>query len=325
MSRRWIAAGPTTLAHALGLLGLDAPEVARALADGRVFLGRKRASDGRVKLAKGDEVTVHDARAHAALPDPFVLHRSPGVIVVDKPAGLATVPDLHTAAGTLLAIVAEHLERSPDALDSIHATSRLDRDVSGVVTFATVPETADAIARARDEGRYARRYLAVAHGAIEGDSARWSWSIGRGRDPKLRVARPATDPAAKQAFSRVRVVARAAARQGEAMLLALAPETGRTHQLRVHAAAAGAPLVGDVAYGGARRWVTATGAVRPIDRIALHCAHVTIDLGGAPGEERVIDARAPVPASFRAVARTALSCDEATLDAWITEALRCDV
>jgi 23S rRNA-/tRNA-specific pseudouridylate synthase len=334
MSRRWIADAPTTLAAVVACVGLDAADAARAIADGRVFLGRKRMNDPTLKVAAGDEVTVHDLRTSTPLPDPFVLYRSPGVIVVDKPAGIATVPDLHSAAGTLLAIVAEHLERDVDALDTIHTTSRLDRDVSGVVTFATVPAMADAIARARDEGRYSRRYLAVAHGrlnalnalnALEGDVARWCWSIGRARDPKLRAARPVTDRTAKQAASRVRVVARVPAREGEAMLLALAPETGRTHQLRVHASAAGAPLVGDVAYGGARRWITSTGAVRPVERIALHCAHVRIDLGSEPGEGSVIEARSPVPESFRAVARVAMSCDDETLDAWITEALRCDV
>ncbi|MFI5302928.1 MAG: RluA family pseudouridine synthase [Polyangiales bacterium] len=326
MTRRWVADATTkTLGAVLRAMGLDDGAVARAITDGRVFVGKVRARRSTDPVAEGAAITVHVARADASLPEPFVLHRSPGVIMVDKPAGIATVPDLRGAAGTLLAIVAEQLGRGLDAIDTIQTTSRLDREVSGVVTFATEPVMADAIARARDEGRYARRYLAVAHGHLEGDVerdvARWTWSIGRGRDPMLRQARPATDRTAKQAISRARVVARVKAREHEAMLLALVPETGRTHQLRVHASAAGAPLVGDVAYGGARRWITATGAVRPIDRIALHCAHVAIDLG----DDRRIEASAPAPESFRAVARAARSGDDEQLDTWIAQALRCEV
>jgi len=77
-----------------------------------------------------------------------------------------------------------------------------------------------------------------------------------------------------------------------AVLLALTPVTGRTHQLRVHAARAGSPLLGDPRYGGARRVTRGDGVVVAAARTMLHCAEVTLDLdgGGAP-----LRLRSPAP------------------------------
>ena len=66
------------------------------------------------------------------------------------------------------------------------------------------------------------------------------------------------------------------ARTERASLLAITPITGRTHQIRVHASFAKAPLLGDVAYGASARITSSTGAIRELDRIALHCAWVRL-------------------------------------------------
>ena len=175
-------------------------------------------------------------------------------------------------------------------------TSRLDREVSGVVVFATTPEAEGRLRRAREEGRYARRYVAIA--AAPADTlinvdqhgvGVWDAPIGAGKDPRHRAALGAD---AKEARTHWRVVARVPAYA----LLAVEPQTGRTHQIRVHASHAGAPLLGDRDYGGAARVTLAGGRTVSLARIALHAARVSVpDALGSP-----VVAAAPVPPELTA-------------------------
>lgn len=269
---RWVATAKATIAEILAAMGLDPAASAQAIDDGRVFLDRRRVKRADAIVEVRSEVLVHPAPAQAALPEPFVLHDRDGVLAVDKPAGVATIPDTASAAGTLIDLAARATGR---AIDGLHPTSRLDRDVSGVVLFATTKDARDALAEAREAGRYERRYVAIAAGDPP-DRARWTWGIDRARDPRLRRA---VEHGGKPSATRVRVVERAAIGSRRFALLALAPETGRTHQIRVHAAAASAPLVGDRAYGGPTRLASPSGKVLDVGRVALHCAQVRVDLG----------------------------------------------
>ena len=264
-------------------------EDARALDEGRVFVGRKRAQRGDAVEA-GDEVRVAARREIAA--DVTVLHRGGGLVAVDKPAGIPTIPDEHGAEGSLLVRTAHAIGVAPSAL---HATSRLDRGVSGVVVFAETVAARERLHDARISGRYFRLYLAIAGRAPEPPEGTWREPIGRARDPKKRMVRgkDATD-----AETRYRTVSSLAG----GALLAIEPVTGRTHQIRVHASHAGAPLLGDRDYwssapaparrGDARTLVLPTGKVIALDRVALHCARVRVD--------DVLDVRAPVPDTLRA-------------------------
>ncbi len=285
MSKRFVATTDTTLGEVLASIGGVGAE---AIPDGRVFVGRYRAKSEKDAVPSGTEVVVHAAREATALPDPFVLHHGDGVVAVDKPAGVPTIADTVGAAGSLLDLAGRATgERN------LHPTSRLDREVSGVVVFAVTKDAREAIARARTEEKYERRYVALARGHLPTE-ARWIWPIGRARDPRLRRAvleRDAKGAAAGEvAATRMRVVSRSTLRDAAYALLAVAPETGRTHQIRVHAAAAGAPLLGDRAYGGEIRLALASGRTRALGRIALHCARVEIDLGHC-----IITVRSPVP------------------------------
>jgi 23S rRNA-/tRNA-specific pseudouridylate synthase len=195
-----------------------------------------------------------------------VLADEDGLLAVDKPAGVVTIPDQGGAAASLLAAVAR-FARVP--LASLHATSRLDREVSGVVLFARTPAAVARLRAARDGGTYSRRYVAIASGTPAEPRGRWAAPIGRGADPRHRAAFGRDAVAASSDFA---VVACAQSWT----LLALSPVTGRTHQLRVHAAHAGVPLVGDRVYGGPCRLTSPSGRVSAIDRIALHAARVRV-------------------------------------------------
>lgn len=209
-----------------------------------------------------------------------VLHRDPDFLVVYKPSGLPTTsPD---GKGCLVERVRSLDPRAPQ----LHPTSRLDAEVTGVVTFARTPRGVAHSLAMRREGRYDRMYLAVTAKAPVPEFGHWNGSIGIDpRDKRKRVV--TTAHGAQQAETRYCVAAHAPA----AVLLALHPHTGRTHQLRVHASHAGSPLLGDVHYGGPRRLTLPDGRVLTFGRVMLHCTRVAFPLPS--GERGVFVARPP--------------------------------
>ncbi|HEX4514572.1 MAG TPA: RluA family pseudouridine synthase [Polyangiaceae bacterium] len=236
-----------------------------AIDEGRVFIGKKRAKRGDV-VQDDSEVRVHEQRNIDA---PVVfLHRAKDLVAVDKPAGIATVPDTRDAHNSLVHRVAREIGVRAE---SIHVTSRLDRDVSGVVVFALTAAARNSLQNARTSSLYFRRYVAIAASAPSPNEGEWDAPID-----------------GKPSRSRYRV----AAATPRGALLHVEPVTGRTHQIRIHASGAKAPLLGDTKYGGSRTLVMPTGKVLPLERIALHCAHVRV--------EGIVDARAPMPAELRA-------------------------
>ncbi len=270
--RSWFAERDGTLGDVLAALGEDA---AGAVRDGRVFIGRTRARDAKMRVAKGTRVDVTAASAEdngAPRPRARVveLGRTADWIAVDKPAGVPTIADQASASDCLHAWVAAHVGRETR---DVHPTSRLDRDVSGVVTFALTAHGRDTLLAAREAGQYERRYIALAHCVHNARDfeARGVWDapIGRAASPLLRAAHGRE---AKVARSEYAVLSNAA----PYLALEVFPRTGRTHQIRVHCAHAGAPLLGDASYGGPRSATTASGRVVGFDRIFLHAHEVRV-------------------------------------------------
>ncbi|HEY8076893.1 MAG TPA: RluA family pseudouridine synthase [Labilithrix sp.] len=245
-----------------------------AIEEGRVFLGKKRVSRGDAPVRAGDEVRL--GAPEAAHAEKAILFVEDGIAATIKPAGIPTVADHAGASHAFVAVVAREIGRPASDL---RVTSRLDREVSGVVLFALDAAAETRLREARAAGAYARRYVAVARGTPATGHGVWREPIGRGKDARHRAADGAD---AKEAETRWRVVAHA----GGHVLLALEPVTGRTHQLRVHASHHGLPLLGDRDYGGESRVVVAGGRVVALARIALHCARVA-----ASG----VVAEAPIP------------------------------
>lgn len=227
-----------------------------------------------------------------------VLHADAELVIVNKPPGLPTTAP-REARGVRRRCLVDVVAGLDPGAPRLHPTSRLDAPVSGVVTFARTPGATRALLEARRRGAYRRVYLGVAARAPIPGEGSWDWAIDL--DPGDRRLRRALGPgdagrAPRPALTDYRVAARADA--GPA-LLALRPHTGRTHQLRVHAARAGAPLLGDAAYGGPPRVVLADGRVVTARRVLLHCAAVSVpDVagGGAP-----LVVRAPIPGDLATV------------------------
>jgi 23S rRNA-/tRNA-specific pseudouridylate synthase len=214
-----------------------------------------------------------------------VLHRDPELLVLYKPSGLSTTsPD----GKNCLTELAARLD--PDA-PNLHASSRLDAEVTGVVTFARTRGAIAALLDSRKAGSYERYYLALASQAPAALHGEWQWAIDQDpRDKRRRVAATKSSATAQSASSRYRVVGV----QPSAVLIVLMPQTGRTHQLRVHAAKAGLPLLGDKHYGGPMQAVLPDGRVLRASRVMLHCARVRLpDIAGGAGKMLTIDAPAP--------------------------------
>jgi RluA family pseudouridine synthase len=259
---RWIVrpGDGRTVRDVLVAAGAD-PE---AVADGRVFVGRRRVRREGEPVRVADVVVVAPPRP--AIPPPRVIARDRDIVAIDKPAGVPTIGDQTGEAHSLATATARALGVASSLL---HPTSRLDRDVSGVVVFALSKAARTRLAEARTRGGYDRRYVAVSTGVPTPSVGTWDSPIGRARDPRQRAVGGLDAVPARTHYA-------VCAQSAGATLLALSPVTGRTHQLRVHAAHAGAPLLGDRTYGGPSRLTLEGGRVLAFHRVALHALRVTV-------------------------------------------------
>jgi 23S rRNA-/tRNA-specific pseudouridylate synthase len=226
--------------------------------------------------------------------DPIAIaYRDDDLLIVVKPAGIATTsPDGRDCLVELVRAL------DPDA-PRLHATSRLDAEVTGLVTFARTTRAIEALLEARKAGAYGRCYVALAPHAPMPPAGNWSAAIAHDlRDKRLRT----TQGSARASADDVRTASTdyaTAATLSLGAALHLRPRTGRTHQLRVHCAAAGLPLLGDTQYGGVARVTSPNGRVVAARRVMLHCALLSLPRIAANGSEHIV-VRAPVPADMSA-------------------------
>ncbi|MEA3014532.1 MAG: tRNA pseudouridine32 synthase / rRNA pseudouridine746 synthase [Sphingomonadales bacterium] len=195
-------------------------------------------------------------------------------MVIDKPAGLAVHPGARTPES--LEDYLHHLRFGFKRLPlPVH---RLDRDTSGCLLLARNPKAHKAFQRAFEEKKVTKTYVAVVDGVPEAEAGIVDMALG-----KVSTAeegwRMVPDEAGKAAVTHWRV---AAVRDGRAIVL-FTPETGRTHQIRVHAASGiGLPIAGDPVYGAGR------------GPMLLHALSLSVERSGKPA----IEARAPLPPTF---------------------------
>ncbi|MEM7217904.1 MAG: 23S rRNA pseudouridine(1911/1915/1917) synthase RluD [Pseudomonadota bacterium] len=223
-----------------------------------------------------------------------VLHEDEDLIVVAKPVGLVVHPGAGQPAGTL---VNGLLHRFPQLkhLPRAGIVHRLDKDTSGALAVAASPAAHRTLVQALAERRVERRYRAIAIGRIDADR-RIEAPIGR--DPSRRT-RQAVVAHGKPAVTHVRVLERFAAHS----LIEARLETGRTHQIRVHLAHVGHPLVGDARYGARLRLPAACdaaleSALRAFEHQALHAWRLGLT---HPRTGQWLEFEAAEPDDFRAL------------------------
>ncbi len=233
--------------------------------DGRVFVNG-RPAQGSDSVDRGDYLEVWPARAAAPDDEVRIVAQRDGVLLVYKPAGL---PSETTQLGQN-SVKSALLKRLAGA--KLHAASRLDTQVSGLVTFALGRDAARRIDKWRQRGQMRRTYIAIARG-VTAEAGHWRWPLHKRRDRGGRHHSAHDDARGKAATTEFERLATAGER---ASLLRLAPETGRLHQLRAHAKLAGCPLFGDRLYGGDGQVCDDDGRVHLVKRIALHA--IAVDL-----------------------------------------------
>ncbi|HMI93355.1 MAG TPA: pseudouridine synthase, partial [Polyangiales bacterium] len=244
---------------ALGALLERMPAQAVALGEGRVFVDGQRALDAARVLVRGSVVEVFaERRADTGV---RILAEHAGLVAAYKPALLATEPDRAGSRLTLLSAVSGLLRCPPNQL---HALSRLDVGVSGVVLLAR----RSGRSRVEPARAHLRRYVAIAEAAPE--PARGSWTSAIARDQRGPRSAETRYAVVRQLTEQAGSLVRGDDRPLAPALLALQPISGRSHQLRIHAARAGAALLGDRAHGGLSRLLEHGGGVVELGRIALH-------------------------------------------------------
>ena len=190
-----------------------------------------------------------------------VVYEDPDIVVLDKPAGLVVHPAPGHAAGTLVNALLHHCRdlAGVGGVERPGIVHRLDKDTTGLLVVAKHDAALAGLARAFRSGGIRKEYLALVHGAPPRLSGTVCAPLGR--DPRRRQRMAVVAVRGRAATTHYEV----AERLGPFTLLRLRIETGRTHQIRVHLAHLGLPLVGDQVYGSARRDRTVPGgAGRPM-------------------------------------------------------------
>ncbi|MGN0846527.1 MAG: RluA family pseudouridine synthase [Kiritimatiellia bacterium] len=177
-----------------------------------------------------------------------VLLEDDEILVVDKPAGLMVHPAPGYPSGTLVNAVLAHAPEiaGVGSVERPGVVHRLDRETSGVMVFAKTPRAYLALRRAFEaHTAVTKTYLAVLHGTPKPPCGTLETLIGRKPWDPRRMAVVENEADGKRAVTRWKVLQR----QGGLALVEFVIETGRTHQIRVHAAHLGHPIVGDPLYG----------------------------------------------------------------------------
>ena len=200
-----------------------------------------------------------------------VLYEDDYLLAIDKPAGIVVHPTYKNAAGTTMNALLFHARAWP-APQRPSLVSRLDKLTSGIIVVAKTAAAHAALQKTMSPTRSEKDYLAVVYGRV--NVARGEIDLRLGPDPNDRRKVVASTTVGAESLTRFARLARVAAPRAGLSLLRCRLATGRTHQIRVHLAARGWPLVGDPTYGEPR-WQQVTdpllaATLRAFPRQALH-------------------------------------------------------
>jgi len=264
-----------------------------ATVDGRQWRPRDRVAGGEhIQLKTAPAV---DGERWEAQPlDLAVIHEDEHLLVIDKPVGLVVHPGAGNPDGTLVNALLHRdpaLARVPRA-GIVH---RLDKNTSGLLVVARTLLAHKRLVEALKNRQVEREYLAIVAGVLSA-GGRVDAPVGRHRVQRTRMA---VSDAGRPAATRYRIERRFAAHT----LVRLNLESGRTHQIRVHMAHIGHPVIGDPTYGGrlklpANATTTLTEQLRAFKRQALHATRLQLN---HPQSDQPLQWQSPLPEDMQAL------------------------
>ena len=275
---------------------------------GQVTIAARTIRDPAATVKSGDTITVTLPPPEPALPKgetiPLnIIYEDDAIIVIDKPKGLVVHPAAGHASGTLVNALIAHCGASLSGIGGIKRPGivhRLDKDTTGLMVVAKTDSAHRALSKQfaeKSEGPLKRGYLALVWGAP--DRPKGTIDAPIGRHPHARD-KQAVRQAGRQAVTHWQVLERFLGRDRKpiASLVACTLETGRTHQIRVHLAHIGHPILGDATYGTGFR--TKAARLGPQSRAALgalgrQALHAYVLLIGHPITGKILRFRSELP------------------------------
>lgn len=293
---------------------LSRAAIQRLIEKGAVTVNGKRPKPAQ-KVKPGDEIAWDVPKAEpleiGGEPIPLdVLFEDDALLVLNKPAGIVVHPAPGHWRGTLVNALLYHMQ-SKRAASGVEGESfasiggrerpglvhRLDKGTSGVMVIAKTDAAHQGLSKQFKTHSINRVYLALVIGSVKGRTGRVDLAIGRDTKHRKKISARTTSPRA--AVTEFQVAERFGVKRSghEATLVEVHPQTGRTHQIRVHLASLGHPLLGDETYGG--RKVCELDGIQ-IERPMLHARTLGFT---HPVTGRYHDYTVPPPADMEALLR----------------------
>ncbi len=259
--------------------GLSRARVQGLIEEGRVDVAGKTAAAPSMKVAEGTAFRIILAAAMPAATQPEVIpltiaYEDQHLIVVDKPAGMVVHPAVGNITGTLVNALLHHCRGQLSGINGVARPGivhRIDKDTSGLLVVAKSDAAHEGLAAQFAAHTVHRRYIAVCAGHPSPAEGTIDARVGRSdADRKKMTVLPNNSSRGKSAITHYKVLQRLDhAAQIECRL-----ETGRTHQVRVHCASIGHPLLGDPAYGRTPKQLRPVLERLAFARQALHAAEL---------------------------------------------------
>ena len=259
--------------------GLSRARVQGLIEEGRVDVAGKTAAAPSMKVAEGTAFRIILAAAMPAATQPEVIpltiaYEDQHLIVVDKPAGMVVHPAVGNITGTLVNALLHHCRGQLSGINGVARPGivhRIDKDTSGLLVVAKSDAAHEGLAAQFAAHTVHRRYIAVCAGHPSPAEGTIDARVGRSdADRKKMTVLPNNSSRGKSAVTHYKVLQRLDhAAQIECRL-----ETGRTHQVRVHCASIGHPLLGDPAYGRTPKQLRPVLERLGFARQALHAAEL---------------------------------------------------
>jgi 23S rRNA pseudouridine1911/1915/1917 synthase len=267
-------------------------QVQRLIRSGLVTVGARVALKGGEEVQAGDAISVRAEREElTAMPEALplsIVYEDEDLLVVNKPAGMAVHVGAGVKSGTLVNALLHHIRNLSSAGGEMRPgiVHRLDRMTSGLVIVAKNDAAHRKLAEQFKSREVHKTYILLVHGRVTSEQGAICKPVGR--DPIRRTRMKAGGVRPREALTRYKIIGRFPG----FTLIEAHPKTGRTHQIRVHFASIGHPVVGDTTYGAPGKLHIRGREVATLSRNFLHAGCLEFQ---HPGTRQAVSFSAPLP------------------------------